>query len=564
MRDKDVFHDILEPALAALLRSRPGKVKLRLLGEFGDFRHLDPDDPSIEVVTPIWDFESYLDILATVDINLSILALSPDTDAKSEIKWSEAALFGIPSVVSPTATMTAVIADGRTGILCTTSDDYATALTALVDQPHRRAAIGAAAQAGVLQSYGTATLGQSLKSVFDRLRPDAPRKPKLLIVNVFYPPQAIGGATRVVHDNVTDLHQRYAADFDIEVLCTLEGGRTPYEVTVSAKGGVRVWAITAANGAATMTAQDPLMGDAFSRVIDEIGPDLIHFHCIQRLTAAVVDVARSRHIPYVITPHDGWWISPHQFVVDANGCAETYDYRSPVLPLRARILHRCLADAAAVLPVSDAFADLHRAAGLDRVSAVPNGVSAMTPIPRRPAPDDRVRLALIGGAARHKGFMLLRQAIEAGGFKRLHLTIVDHGQLPGTERKAIWGSTPVRFIPMCRQSQVAALYAQIDVLVAPSIWPESFGLVTREALQCGLWVIASDRGAIGRDVVEGKNGHIVDVSDDAGLMAALSRVDAQPEVYRQSPPQGLPLRSAADQVDDLVRVYREILRLAKD
>jgi glycosyltransferase involved in cell wall biosynthesis len=216
------------------------------------------------------------------------------------------------------------------------------------------------------------------------------------------------------------------------------------------------------------------------------------------------------------------------------------------------------------LPVSDAFADLHRAAGLDRVSAVPNGVSAMTPIPRRPAPDDRVRLALIGGAARHKGFMLLRQAIEAGGFKRLHLTIVDHGQLPGTERKAICGSTPVRFIPMCRQSQVAALYAQIDVLVAPSIWPESFGLVTREALQCGLWVIASDRGAIGRDVVEGKNGHIVDVSDDAGLMAALSRVDAQPEVYRQSPPQGLPLRSAADQVDDLVRVYREILRLAKD
>jgi hypothetical protein len=85
-------------------------------------------------------------------------------------------------------------------------------------------------------------------------------------VNVFYPPQAIGGATRVVHDNVTDLHQRYAADFDVEVLCTLEGGRTPYEVTVSEKGGVRVWAITAANGAATMTAQDPLMGDAFSRV----------------------------------------------------------------------------------------------------------------------------------------------------------------------------------------------------------------------------------------------------------------------------------------------------------
>ena len=39
-------------------------------------------------------------------------------------------------------------------------------------------------------------------------------------------------------------------------------------------------------------------------------------------------------------------------------------------------------------------------------------------------------------------------------------------------------------------------YASQDVLVAPSIWPESFGLVTREALSAGLWVIASDSGAL--------------------------------------------------------------------
>ena len=39
-------------------------------------------------------------------------------------------------------------------------------------------------------------------------------------------------------------------------------------------------------------------------------------------------------------------------------------------------------------------------------------------------------------------------------------------------------------------------YSEQDVLVAPSIWPESFGLVTREALSAGLWVIASDAGAL--------------------------------------------------------------------
>ena len=43
---------------------------------------------------------------------------------------------------------------------------------------------------------------------------------------------------------------------------------------------------------------------------------------------------------------------------------------------------------------------------------------------------------------------------------------------------------------------MAHFYAEQDVLIAPSIWPESFGLVTREALSAGLWVIASDAGAL--------------------------------------------------------------------
>jgi len=556
---KAEFHEVLEPSLAQLLRDRPGKVRIRLMGEFGDLKHLNPCDPAVEMVSPVWDFESYLDILATVDINLSILARSPATDAKSEIKWSEAAIFGIPSVVSPTTTLSQVIDDKVTGFLCDSSTAFAATLRSLVDDPAQRATVGAAAKAQVLRHYRPEVLGNALKSLFAQLRPVPRRKPKLLIVNVFYPPQAIGGATRVVHDNVTDLRQKYAADFDIEVLCTLEGGPRPYEVNAATRDGVRVWSVTAADGAETMRPQDPFMADVFARLIDQIAPDLIHFHCIQRLTASVVDVARLRGIPYVITPHDGWWVSPHQFVVDPEGRPETYDYSAKTLPDRAQILHRCLTDAAAILPVSEDFAELHRAAGLHAVTAVPNGVSVMPPIIRHREEATPVRLALIGGAARHKGFVLLRQAIEAGNFTRLHLSIVDHARLPGTEKNVVWGTTPVRFVPMLPQSRVAELYARMDVLLAPSIWPESFGLVAREALQAGLWVIASDRGAIGSDVIDGQNGHIVDVTDYDALMHVLAKVDQSPDVYGQSPLQAKPLRRSADQVDDLVRVYRRIL-----
>ena len=98
------------------------------------------------------------------------------------------------------------------------------------------------------------------------------------------------------------------------------------------------------------------------------------------------------------------------------------------------------------------------------------------------------------------------------------------------------------------------------MLLAPSLWPESFGLVTREARAAGLWVVASDLGAIGEDIEEGVNGFRIDVGSPDGLRAALKRIDADPERFRASPPPpSQPPRTAADQGDDLIALYDRLL-----
>lgn len=66
-----------------------------------------------------------------------------------------------------------------------------------------------------------------------------------------------------------------------------------------------------------------------------------------------------------------------------------------------------------------------------------------------------------------------------------------------------------------------SFYATQDVLVAPSIWPESFGLVTREALQLGLWVIASEIGALAQPIQDGVNGRKVEAGNVSQLAKAL-------------------------------------------
>lgn len=559
---KDDFHTLLEPALARILRRYKGRVELQLIGSYARFQHLDPADPAIRKMPPVWDFEQYCAMVAGADINLSVLSRTPVTDAKSEIKWMEAAMFAIPSVVSRTATHEDVITHGETGFLCDTAKEFETHISALIEDAELRQRIGERARDHVMSQYDLTTMGQNLTQMFEAITAGPRSKPLIAVVNVFYPPQAIGGATRVVHDNLRDLKAQFGDQFDFCVICTREGAEA-YKLSAYMQDDIPVWAIGSPDQNGTeMTPRDPRMAEVFGRLLDNIRPDLVHFHCIQRLTASVVGATRKRVIPYLITVHDGWWISPRQFLLDpATDQLEMYDYAAlddPEFDPRARSLWPALAGARQILAVSEPFAKLHQSCNLPNVITVENGVSRVPDVARLPHPEGRVRLAHIGGTERHKGLPLLRNALVARDYQNLELLVVDHALPPGLVLHEVWGNTPVIRQGKLPQAEVAALYARIDVLVAPSLWPESYGLVTREALASGAWIVASDRGAVGGDVVEGVNGHIVDVSGYEALADVLARIDSAPETYRSAPQQNSGLRRALDQARELKELYRQL------
>jgi glycosyltransferase involved in cell wall biosynthesis len=89
---------------------------------------------------------------------------------------------------------------------------------------------------------------------------------------------------------------------------------------------------------------------------------------------------------------------------------------------------------------------------------------------------------------------------------------------------------------------------------APSVWPESFGVVTREALAWDCWVVASDRGGVGEPVVEGVNGHIVDVADIDGLTSTLRQIHGNPE----TPEYSTSLRRWAGLADDVAALHLKV------
>jgi len=572
------FDDLVAPALARIMAEFP-EWKLLIAGYLTLPACLSQYEDRTVRVGFIPDVAAYLTLLSEAEINIAVLHDNPVNDSKSELKWFEAGVQGIPSVVSPTRNYLDVTQPGHDVLCAANPEEWYTALRALVVDSDLRKAVGERARLAA-QRYAIAVQSEALAKVFGdiaanwnaRLSQKAARQ-KIVIVNVFFPPQSIGGATRVVEDNVQVLLERYADKYDIEIFTSDHENPVPYLVNQYGWNGIRVTKVSTPQKAGMdWDYNNETIGEIFGEYLDQVRPSLVHFHCVQRLTASIVEVTQERAVPYLVTAHDAWWISDFQFLVDDKGllcdqrqndiavlASQSKDLGRTIE--RQRYLRNRLTGARAVLAVSEAFASIYRLNGYTNVSAVRNGVMPHTWLSRTPSKTGNVRIAHIGGMAHHKGYHLFCDALATQSYENIEGLVVDLSKPYGYRQTLKFGSTDVTFIGRIPHDQITDLYSQFDVLAAPSIWPESFGLVTREAVAAGNWVIASNVGAIGEDVLEGRNGFIVDVSDSSDLKRVFKEIDRVPKRYLGSNEERA-VRSALTQVEEIVEIYASTIEEA--
>ena len=95
------------------------------------------------------------------------------------------------------------------------------------------------------------------------------------------------------------------------------------------------------------------------------------------------------------------------------------------------------------------------------------------------------------------------------------------------------------------------------MLALPSIWPETFSIVLREALSAGLPVVASRIGAIPEVIRDGENGLLVTPGSVDDLAAALARLAREPALRQSLVSVLTPIRSVADYGGELEQIYRQ-------
>lgn len=120
---------------------------------------------------------------------------------------------------------------------------------------------------------------------------------------------------------------------------------------------------------------------------------------------------------------------------------------------------------------------------------------------------DVLHMGFVGNSTPYKGLPLLISVLQ------------DIGMIESWDL-SVWGggvgthpSLPVYYKGKFDSSTIADVYSSMDVLIVPSIWKETFSLVTLEALSYGVPVIVSDNvGA--QDIVKLYNPKFVYHSED--------------------------------------------------
>ncbi|QNT77939.1 glycosyltransferase [Entomobacter blattae] len=165
------------PALIKVLRQRP-EVRLVLFRESGNKRPI----LIMEEFPELLELSSQVEWRDTVPLeelsyefsrfDISIAPLEVDNifcNAKSEIKFTEAALANVCSVVSPTGPFKRLVIHGKTGFLATTPEEWEHYLLELIDNPDLRQKMAQAAYHSVLWNFGPERQGKQFKVFLDSI-----------------------------------------------------------------------------------------------------------------------------------------------------------------------------------------------------------------------------------------------------------------------------------------------------------------------------------------------------------------------------------------------------------
>lgn len=373
---------------------------------------------------------------------------------------------------------------------------------------------------------------------------------RVLLVTHRYPPFGLTGVERLCQQTATALR---AAGHDVTVLMRRETFAPPIpKLEESKRDGIRLVMVSGGGPAHERFPKlGPWLDRCFERTLLDVDPDVVLISHLMNHSPAYVAIARRWGVPVVMELHDFYMACERAHLERTSGehcqgpeggraCA-TYCFAEQRRPLerwalRTHAFRRALEQADALIApsrfVADYFSTSFGVGTAARLHVLGNGIG-FDPAASRPATGSEVeplRLACIGVVAHHKGTHIVLEALRRAQLGSVRLTLFGAitqpyfgemlAQADALEGLRLYGYGP--FAP----AELPMLLGDVDAVLVPSLVWESYSIAAREALACGIPVIASRIGALPEAVHDGENGLLFEPGSANQLARILHDIDA--------------------------------------
>lgn len=200
----------------------------------------------------------------------------------------------------------------------------------------------------------------------------------------------------------------------------------------------------------------------------------------------------------------------------------------------------------------------------DKIMVLPHGVKPAGVQSKITAEPGKISFLFMGVIMPHKGLHVLLKAFQRLDPSRVRL---ECWGCPTPEHEAYYARLqrevegwPVTFHGRYDNSALAQILSRADLLVVPSLWKETFSVVSHEAFTAGVPVAAPSIGVFPEIVHNRENGILFRVGDAEDLADKLKKIVSEPGILQRFTKRMPVVKGVSEHAAEMEAIYHDLVQ----
>jgi len=372
---------------------------------------------------------------------------------------------------------------------------------------------------------------------------------RVMLVCHRFPPDDLGGVEQYSHSLAKELA---ASGDSVSVVARRSASSllTPRMIRERLPEGIRLYRLLAGKFKLDgFLDEQPELTRLFTMALLESAPEIVHINHLMGFSPQIIRVARRFGAAVVVSLHDFFFACPRVHLQKLTGVrCKGPNFGSECVSscfaingqgdqqywgLRTIYFQRALQMADRVIAYSQYVASYFQPMCNVQIDVIENGVPANCTPSNDVEPETMAKrtltLAYCGTVAPHKGPHAIIAALQLANLERVSIRVIGQtvdGEYAARlrEKAAAVSGLNLQIYGKFSRSDLPLLLRGVDCVIVPSQVPEAGPIVPREALACGVPVVASRLGALPELITEGENGFTFDPDCPEQLAAIFRRL----------------------------------------